>query len=176
MENKIEARLTAYRRFLKGGVSTFTNAYYNSFDIDPIVLSKAYIRVLLEARGMGNMKLDDAEFAIETWKTMEDIIATEWISDKEYAQYFYDCDNFADAFKAFVTEFGLTNVARCDGYRWKSDNIKRSHAFNVIITQREGLFLPVIFEPQSARFGDMETGRLGTLGDYTYRVDKITMG
>jgi len=174
--NQIEEKLRGYRQFLKKGAIVFTEAYYRSFKITPIEMPKDVIRKLLEGKGMGNMSLKDAEFAIETWETMEEIIATEWISNKDYTKYYYDCDNFADAFKVYVNEFGLTNVAYAEGYRWKDPEDKRSHAFNVIITQDGGLFKPIVFEPQSAEFGDMRQGRFATLGDYTYRVDKITMG
>ena len=88
------------------------------------------------------------------WADWLKIIDNDWLNRKGYQADEFDCDDFAIAFKARMSEkYGLNAVALIISY-------PPGHAYNIICPID---CLPIVFEPQ--------TDELVTLGEGIYGID-----
>ena len=131
--------------------------YKRGFKIKPEIKEKQEIRTLLSANlglGFSSLSLSDAQYYVIDWQTWQEIIRYDWTDKMKYLKDIRDCDNFAFAFSARMSEiFGINTatVAFGDIY-WmnaQGQRIKGRHAFNIIITKVGGVLKTIIYEPMN---------------------------
>jgi len=105
----------------------------------------------------------DLKYRTTDIETFERIIKLDWVDTKKYIKDFFDCDDFALAFKSHMSEiYKINAVMVCIGeMRNKNTNaLIGYHAYNRFIDKHLKLFL---FEPQTDQLSESNI-----IGDYVY--------
>ena len=85
------------------------------------------------------------------------LVGADWGTKKAYLIDFYDCDNFAFAFKAYIDSYGLNSVGIVYDYSAHppgSDEIT-PHAYNIVLFDDGAV---IAFEPQTDTFANLGWG------------------
>ena len=99
----------------------------------------SYVTSLLAPYDIQRLPLDGTYYMTDKSNSLN-IVAWDWIDNKQYFTERFDCSNFALSFKAHVDEvFGLNQVGLVIDY-------VTSHAYNVVVFPDNVVML---FEPQS---------------------------
>ena len=85
------------------------------------------------------------------------LVEADWGSKKAYLTDFYDCDNFAFAFKAYIDSYGINSVGIAIDYSSHApgDDTPTPHAYNIVLFD-DGTVMP--FEPNGDYFGNLGYG------------------
>ena len=120
-----------------------------------------------------NVYCADRKYAIIDWEVMKDIIAYDFGDRKEYLVCTHDCDDFANAFKANLSEiYGVNSIGLAKNVmvhiKAKDKNVY--HRCNLILATSKGVLKAFLFESQTDAYQEIVKGVPIVMGDWEYKV------
>lgn len=141
------------------------------------VITNDYVKSLLTTVGIDKIYCSDEKYYVIDWEIMKEIIKYDWIDKKKYVKDRYDCDDFANSFKARMAEiYGINSVATAGGIMLYSKNTNQKlgyHRANLILTTEDNVSRAYIFEPMNDKFCLIERGKPIIIGNWRYELNTI---
>lgn len=116
------------------------------------------------------ISLADSIYFTESWDKWQQIIGFDLIDTKKYLKERFDCDNFALAFASrggLIYGLNTCGVAFGDILNKKTKQKIGRHAFNLIITQDNGILHLYLYEPMNDQYKLWEKGKDNALSGTT---------
>ena len=160
-------------------INAGTKMLRSAYDLKPLTFTASQINTFLQDQiaGLG-ISLYDEKYSTTDWNTWEWIKDLDLLDTLQYYSDTFDCDNFSYAFASRASTFYLLNSCGV-ATGWIYDPITKQklfrHAFNLIITQDNGMLKLILYEPQTDEFKIWEKGKdniLPTL-NWLYKPDWV---
>jgi len=124
----------------------------SAFRLKPKVYTRSQIRNLLQSYGLKSVSLSDEKYYVTSWDVVGKIIDYDLIDEMIYRYDTRDCDNYSFAFASRASVlYNLNSFGVCYGriYSKKTGKLLGRHAFNLIITEDNGILHPRLYEAQN---------------------------
>lgn len=127
-----------------------------------------------------SISMQDQQYFLTEWSTWKKIINYDWLDKKQYISDQFDCDNFADSFKARMAEiYGLNTAGRFSNYLYNKITGKEigAHRANIIVALEKNALVAYMYEPMNDGFCKIEVGKKveNPLNNWEYRGHYIAL-
>ena len=125
-----------------------------------------------------SISLSDEKYYLADIDKVNEIIEMDWTNTFKYATDVWDCDNFAMLFSAEAGNlYGLNTFFVAFGgiYDAQTKQLLFRHAFNLILTETNGVMNLYLYEPQTDEISLWKKGQdnVGMSGKWIYRPDWV---
>ena len=139
--------------------------------------NKIFIINLLVSKGffLNKMRFADFWYKVTSLETMREIIKYSWVDRKKYVKDTFDCDDYALAFRAHVSEiYGINSVALAKHIKVTTDTGKEIwHRAVVFLAIDNGLTDAYLLETQNDLVIRLRKNEPIKLGTQTYELSEI---
>ena len=139
------------------------------------IVNKTHIRNLFTSLGFDYNKVlfADTNHLVVSIATMEDIIKYSWVDRKKYIVEHFDCDDYALAFKAHVSEiYNINSVALAKHIQViKSNGEKLWHRACVFLAIDNFTLKAYLLETQNDKLIEIKNALPTELGTWKYQLD-----
>ena len=131
--------------------------FQHAFHLKPKRISKSYLKSFLSSKKVDLTKvlLADENYHYVSIAEMKDIILHDWVDRKKYEKDIFDCDDFADIFKAHMEErYKINSVGVARSIELLDPKTRKHlnwHRANVFIADEDNVMKLWFLEPQTDR-------------------------
>jgi len=137
-------------------------------------LNQTQIKNFFKELGYDKLYFADNQYSVIDWKVMQSIIKYSWVDRKAYRQNFWDCDDYALAFKAHVSETYLINsVALAKHIKVTIGDREVWHRACVVLAVDDYTLKAYLLETQNDKFVEIKKGVPLVIGSWSYLLSKI---
>jgi len=137
-------------------------------------ISSATLKNFLVGLGLTNIYTADNKYRLADWKVWQSIIKYDWTDKRKYLSDFFDCDDYANAFKSRMSEiYKLNSVALARSTILYDRNTKKKvgvHRHNIIVATSNGILQAYAFEAQTDEWQLIQKGRPIEMGNWQYQI------
>ena len=148
----------------------------NAFDVKVTrTMNSIQIRSFFKDMGYDKLYFADRWYPIIDWNTMQNIIKFSWVDRKAYTKDVFDCDDYALAFRAHVSEvYNINSVALAKHIKViTGDGEEIWHRACIVLVVEDHILKAFLLETQNDGFVEITDSNLLMIGDWRYKLDTI---